>query len=77
MRPNQEPLEQPSIAILIAVYNRSTYLAQALTSACEQSYPHVHVYLCDDHSTDNGVIDEMAKEFMAKYPNLTYPFASG
>lgn len=68
--PNE--LVRPSVAILISVFNRSSFLEQAVASACEQTYPNVHVYLCDDNSKDGGVIDLKVDVLKRKYSNLTY-----
>jgi glycosyltransferase involved in cell wall biosynthesis len=42
------------IALAMTVYNRQDYLAQALDSICNQTYPHWQLILWDDGSTDNS-----------------------
>lgn len=42
------------ISVVITCYNKETYIAQAITSACEQADVH-EVIVVDDGSTDNSV----------------------
>ena len=42
----------PSISILMATYNGQAYLGEQLDSIFVNSYPHVHLHIRDDASTD-------------------------
>jgi len=41
------------VSVVIATYNMSRYLPQAVESVLAQSYPHVQVHIVDDGSTDD------------------------
>jgi glycosyltransferase involved in cell wall biosynthesis len=40
------------ISLAMTVYNRETYLASALDSICNQTYPHWQLTIWDDGSSD-------------------------
>ncbi|HEY9771532.1 MAG TPA: glycosyltransferase [Coleofasciculaceae cyanobacterium] len=44
----------PLVSILINNYNYDRYLASAIDSAINQTYPHVEIIVVDDGSTDNS-----------------------
>ncbi|MGB6297661.1 MAG: glycosyltransferase [Rivularia sp. (in: cyanobacteria)] len=44
----------PLISILIPNYNYARYIAEALDSVLEQTYPHFEAIVCDDGSKDNS-----------------------
>ncbi|MBE9075756.1 glycosyltransferase [Romeria aff. gracilis LEGE 07310] len=44
----------PLISLVMAVYNREPYLAQALDSLLTQTYPHFEAIIWDDGSTDRS-----------------------
>jgi glycosyltransferase involved in cell wall biosynthesis len=54
---------QPKVSVLITSYNYGQYLAQAIESALDQSWPDVEVVVSDDGSTDNSceVADRFAR----------------
>lgn len=45
----------PKVSILIPCYNAEKWVAQAITSALEQTYPNKEVIVVDDGSTDDSV----------------------
>ncbi|NJR59654.1 MAG: glycosyltransferase [Cyanobacteria bacterium CRU_2_1] len=45
---------QPLVSIIINNYNYDRFLAEAIDSALNQTYPHVEVIVVDDGSTDNS-----------------------
>lgn len=55
-----------TIDILMAVYNNAAYIAEQLQSLMKQSYPHFHLIIRDDCSTDNSI--EIIEEFKNDYP---------
>lgn len=55
-----------TIDILMAVYNNADYIAAQLQSLMEQSYPHFHVIIRDDCSSDRSI--EIIEEFKQRYP---------
>jgi glycosyltransferase involved in cell wall biosynthesis len=47
-------MNNPLVSIIINNYNYEKYLPEAITSALNQSYPHIEVIVVDDASTDNS-----------------------
>ena len=43
----------PSVAVIIPCFNTARYVAQAVGSACEQTYPNLDIVVVSDGSTDN------------------------
>ena len=59
-----------SVDILMATYNGERFVADQLLSLLQQEYPHIHIYLRDDGSTDNTL--SILEDFVAKHPeNIT------
>src|ERR1700712_1603509 len=54
-------LAQPLISIIIPVYNAEKFIAEAVTSAINQTYANKEVIIVDDGSTDNSL--QIAKSF--------------
>ena len=46
--------DKPLVSIIINNYNYDRFLAQAIESALNQTYPHIEVVVVDDGSTDNS-----------------------
>ncbi|MDF5721893.1 MAG: glycosyltransferase [Rhizonema sp. PD37] len=57
----------PLISVVIPVYNRERYLAEAIESVLAQTYPAIELIVVDDGSTDHSA------EVAQRYP-LTYHF---
>lgn len=53
--------EQPLVTIVLIAYNEEKYLAEAISSALNQSYKNIEIILVDDGSTDRTL--EVANEF--------------
>ena len=61
-------MTDPLVSVVIPVYNGAAFVAQAIESVREQTYPNVEVVVVDDGSTDElGVI---ADAFAAKDPRV-------
>src|SRR4051812_4006879 len=54
---------QPSVSIVIPVYNGSDFLRDAIESALAQTYPSIEVIVVNDGSTDGGATEAIAKSF--------------
>ena len=62
-------MTQPTISILMPVYNGAKFLASAIDSALAQTYPAIQLILVNDCATDNSA------EIIARYlpdPRITY-----
>jgi glycosyltransferase involved in cell wall biosynthesis len=62
---------EPSVSIVIPCYNYGRFLAEAITSALEQSHLPVEVIVIDDGSTDDS--HEVASRFVPAVKVLTQP----
>jgi hypothetical protein len=51
---------QPTVSIVVPVYNGGNFLAQAIDSALSQTYPRTEVIVVNDGSTDSGRTREIA-----------------
>lgn len=56
----------PTIDIVMAVYNNADYIAAQLLSVMGQSYPHFHLIIRDDCSSDRSI--DIIEEFQERYP---------
>ena len=48
------PGDRPSVTVIVPVYNGERFLAEALTSICQQDYEPLDVLVVDDGSTDGS-----------------------
>lgn len=48
-------MSKPVVSVVVTCYNKSAYVAEALSSIHEQSYPSVEVIIVDDGSTDGSL----------------------
>ncbi|MGD1875415.1 MAG: glycosyltransferase family 2 protein [Mastigocoleus sp.] len=55
------------VSIIINNYNYDRFLAEAIDSALNQTYPHIEVIVVDDGSTDNS------RQIIAKYSDRIMP----
>jgi glycosyltransferase involved in cell wall biosynthesis len=60
---------QPSVCIMIPVYNQGAFVAKAIESALEQDYENLQILIADDCSTDDTA--EMIKPYL-KNEKVTY-----
>ncbi|MFP4255193.1 MAG: glycosyltransferase family 2 protein, partial [Halothece sp.] len=59
-----------SVAICIPTYNQAKYLYKSVTSACQQTYPNVEVWISDDASTDET--SAVVSQLRDKFPQIHY-----
>jgi glycosyltransferase involved in cell wall biosynthesis len=61
---------EPKVSLIMTVYNREQYIAEAIASVLSQTYPHYELILWDDGSTDRS--SELASHFANKDPRIKY-----
>lgn len=57
--------QYPLISVIIPVYNREDYIAQALSSILNEDYPNLEIALINDGSTDNT--DNVIKNWIEQH----------
>ncbi|MBE9201578.1 MULTISPECIES: glycosyltransferase family A protein [unclassified Nodularia (in: cyanobacteria)] len=55
----------PLVSVIIPCYNRERYLAEAIESVLEQTYPNIELIVIDDGSSDRS--GEIAQSYPLKY----------
>lgn len=57
---------KPLVSIVIPVFNGSNYLAEAINSALNQTYPKIEIIVVNDGSTDDGLTEQVAQRYCNK-----------
>ncbi len=63
-------MDQPLVSIIIPAYNSEKYLAEAISSALDQTWPNKEIIIIDDGSTDGTL--PIAREFESEMVRLFY-----
>lgn len=63
-QPENRPMKNPLLSVIVPVYNVEDYLANCLDSIVNQSYQNLEIICVDDGSTDKS--PEILKEYAAK-----------
>lgn len=55
--------DQPLVSVLMANYNYGSFIAEAIESVLDQTYPQIELIICDDGSTDDScdVVEQYAR----------------
>lgn len=61
-------MKQAVVSIALCTYQGKKFLAEQLDSLVEQTYPHLEIVVCDDHSTDGTW--EILQDYQGRYPHL-------
>jgi glycosyltransferase involved in cell wall biosynthesis len=56
-----------SVDICMITYNQKDYVGRAIESILQQTYPHFHLIICDDHSTDGTA--EICENYQRRFPD--------
>jgi len=67
--------KHPLVSILIPVYNKASYVAEAIDSCLHQTYPHIEIIIVDDGSTDGSW--DIVKNYADRYPDRMKVFRQG
>jgi glycosyltransferase involved in cell wall biosynthesis len=62
--------EKPLVSIITPFFNRENFLAEAVESVINQTYPNWELFLIDDGSTDSG--RQIAQNYVDKFPDQIY-----
>lgn len=57
--------QRPHVTVIVPCYNHEKFITQCVESIVHQTYPHIHLVVFDDGSTDNSL--NILKELQAKY----------
>jgi hypothetical protein len=60
-------MTDPRVSVITIFHNEERFLAEAVESVLDQTYPHWELLLCDDGSTDGS--PEIARRFAAEHPD--------
>ncbi len=61
-------MEQPLVTVILPAYNSGFFIAAAIQSVLDQSYPHFELLILDDGSTDHTV--DLARSFTDNRINI-------
>jgi glycosyltransferase involved in cell wall biosynthesis len=68
---------KPDITIAVTVFDRRTYLIDAIASALEQTLPASRVFVLEDHGPDPGLADFVCNSFGRRVEYLRNPSRRG
>jgi hypothetical protein len=66
-------LDDPLVSIVIPVHNGARYLADAIDSALQQTYPRLEIIVVNDGSTDDGLTAAVAGSFGTRIRYIEQP----
>lgn len=61
-------MSQPLVSVLMTVYNREKFIAEAIESVLSQTYENWELIITDDKSSDNSVV--IAQSYVNKDPRI-------
>ena len=63
-------IENPLVDIILPNFNKANFIEECINSVINQTYKNWHLYLIDDHSTDNSL--EIIDKFKNKKKYIIY-----
>lgn len=58
-----EDKNYPKVSVIMPAYNASEYLAEAIDSVLEQTYPNIEILVINDGSKDDGATERLALSY--------------
>ncbi|MFH1985894.1 MAG: tetratricopeptide repeat protein [Pseudomonadota bacterium] len=68
-KPGDDSMDAPMVSVIIPCFNQARYLAEAVASVAEQTYPALEVIIVNDGSPDDT--SATARKLMARHPHLS------
>ena len=70
MTASEQNISMPRVLVMMATYNGERYVGEQIESILAQEHVRVHLFICDDRSTD--ATSEICKRYADEHDNVTF-----